>query len=161
VNIQVTGGPIWFGEVISNYGSFTRFNPSLTPEQQAIVSDPASTNAQLQQVMFDIANPPFTAEETALIEAATPPYSPEITALIAEHKAQLYYQSTGPNWYVPLPDIVDGVNNTWSSVTINDVEQPIDPDAYDPPLVGTWWWTLYPGDVFQGTLHIASGVPAP
>lgn len=161
VNIQVIDGPIWFGSVISNYVPNPRVNPNLTPEQQVIVNNPASTNQQLQQIRNDIANPPFTAEESALIESASQPYSPEIQTLIKDHNANLYYQSSGSNVYLPLPDVVGDENDTWSSVTINGIARTINPNYYDPPRTGTWWWTLYPGDVFQGTLNIAQGTPAP
>jgi hypothetical protein len=161
VTIQAVDGPIWFGSVVSNYVIDTRINPALTPEQQAIFTNPASTKEQLQQIQFDIANPPFTSEEIALIQASPIPYSAEMRPLIYSHNAELRLNSSGPDGYAPLPDFSESLDDTWSSVTINSVPQSIDPNMFNPPLTGTWWWVLYPGDVFQGTLRIAQGVPTP
>jgi hypothetical protein len=161
VNIQAVDGPIWFGTVISNYVLDKRANPNLTPEQQAIVNDPASTKEQLQQIRFDIANPPFTAEEIASIQASPIPYPSEIQTLISNHNAELRWMSSGATGFDNLPDRVGSLDDTWTSVSINGVNQPINPDAYDPPLAGTWWWVLYPGDAFEGTLRIVAGVPTP
>jgi hypothetical protein len=162
VNIEVSGGPVWFGAVMSNYLLDPHLNPVLTPEQQAIATNPDSTVAEVQQVQIDIANPPFSAEEIAIIQSVTEfPYSPEVQAIINAHNARLNCQSSGADGFGRLPDFVGTDDDTWTSVTINGEAQPINPDAYDPPLTGTWWWVLYPGDVFVGTLRIVAGVPAP
>jgi len=163
VSLEVAGGPIWFGDVLANYASDRRVNPNLTPEQQAIVNDPASTNEQLTQVRAAIANPPFTAEEIATIQSTpnTFPYPAEIDTLISEHNAQLIYRSSGPTGFMAVASMDGTINNTWSSVTINGVLQPVDPNAYNTPRTGTWWWILNSGDVFQGTLRIPAGFPTP
>jgi len=161
VTIEASGGPIWFGVVLSNYVSDPHVNPSLTAEQQAIVNNPSSTRADLEQIRFDIASPAFTAEEIAEIQGSVYPYPSAIQTLISQHHAEIRYSSSGPDVFKRLPDFVGSLDDTWSSVSINGVAQPINPDAYDPPLNGTWWWTLYPGDVFTGTLRVVAGVPAP
>jgi hypothetical protein len=161
VNIQAVDGPMWFGAVISNYAYDYRVNPNLTPAQQAIVTNPASTEEQIQQVRIEIANPPFTAEEAAIIESARVPYSNEIRALIHKNNAEVYWKSSGADNFKPLPDLDGETDDTWTSATINGVEQIINPNAFDPPLTGTWWWILRPGDVFQATLQIAKGIPLP
>ena len=61
VNIEVSGGPVWFGIVIANYVEDPHVNPSLTPEQATIVENPDSTREELEQIRFDIASPPFTS----------------------------------------------------------------------------------------------------
>jgi len=162
LNIEVSGGPVWFGSVISNYVSDPHLNPVLTPEQQAIVTNPDATVAQVQQVQFDIANPPFTAEEIATIQTVTSfPYPSDIQAMINAHNAKINCFSSGPDGFARLPDLTGSLDDTWSNVSINGVEQPINPDVYTPPLTGTWWWTLSPGDVFSATLRIVAGVPTP
>lgn len=161
VNIEVSGGPVWFGIVIANYVEDPHVNPSLTPEQTAIVENPASTRAELEQIRFDIASPPFTSGEIAAIQESAYPYPADIQLLIRQHNAEIRYNSSGPDVFMRLPDFVGSADDTWTSVSINGVDQPINPDAYDPPLNGTWWWTLYPGDVFTGALRIVAGVPTP
>jgi hypothetical protein len=162
VTIEVTGGPVWFGAVLSNYVLDYHPNPALSAEQLAIVQNPASTMAELQQIQFDIANPPFTAEEIAQIQTYTSfPYPPEVSAMVNEHNATLRYSSSGATGFKKLPDLDGNLDDTWSNVSINGVPQPINPDAYDPPRTGTWWWTLQPGDVFSGTLRVVAGTPAP
>ena len=162
LNIEVTGGPVWFGSVISNYLANPHLNPVLTPEQQAIATDPDSTVAQIQQIQFDIANPPFSAEEIAQIQAVTTfPYPADVQAIINAHNAKINCFSSGPDGFGRLPDLTGSLDDTWSDVSVNGVAQPINPDAYTPPLSGTWWWTLSPGDVFSATLRIVAGVPTP
>jgi hypothetical protein len=159
LTIQASGGPLWFGSVISNYVLDPHFNPALTPAQQAIVTDPNSTVAQKQQVTIDIANPPFSAEEIAQIQAITSfPYPADVQAIINAHNAVINQLSSGPDGFGALPDFVDSVSNTWANATINGVAQPIDRTGN---LNGPWWWELSAGDVFSATLQIAPGVPLP
>jgi len=159
VTIEVTGGPVWFGVLLSNYVVDIRPNSTLSAEQLAICQNPASTMAELQQIQFDIANPPFTAEEIAQIQTYTSlPYPSEVFDMIYEHNATLYYYSSGATGFKLLTNMgLSEPDTVWNSVTINGVEQPINRYDYDPPLLGTWWWTLQPGDVFSGTLRVVAG----
>jgi hypothetical protein len=162
LNIEVSGGTVWFGSVMSNYLADPHLNPVLTPEQQVIATDPNSTVAQIQQLAIDIANPPFSAEEIAQIQAVTTfPYPPDVLTIINAHNAKINWASSGPDGFGRLPDLTGSLDDTWSNVSINGVAQPINPDAYTPPLTGTWWWTLFSGDVFSATIRIVAGVPTP
>lgn len=160
LSIQVSDGPVWFGMVVANYVGGRYLNSALSPEQQAIVNNPSSTSAELKQIQFDIANPPFTAEEIAEIQSASYPYPANTQLLVDQHNATLVHTSSGPDGFLNLPDLDGDLDNTWSDVSINGILQPINPDIANPPLNGTWWWTLYPGDVFTGTLRISTGSPS-
>lgn len=159
VELAVTGGPIWFGTVLGNYIDYTEYNPSLTPEQIAVIEDPATTFVELQQIQIDIASPPFTAEEQALILAQTSyPYPAEVETLVENHNATLTVTTNTGSNFVVLPDLDDLLDVTWSGVVIDGVEQPISPYSYTPPLTGTWWWTVKSAETFEGSLDIVTTI---
>lgn len=90
VSITITSGNVLVGMFQWNYAQEP--NLAYTPEQFAIVNDPASTSEQRFTVFQAVANPPFSSADLAIFASTDPADDPIKYALIYEHQCLPYLQ---------------------------------------------------------------------
>ena len=124
-SISLTGaGTVYVAQVKGNYLEFVN-NPVYTPEELAILKDPASTRADQLPIYEKAANPPLTSQDILVIESGT---QEEYFEVIVEHNLL---------WQIKSPDIFTALVRPQSktNVKINDIN--VEP-ASTPP--GEWGW---------------------
>ena len=144
---QVFSGTVIFADILANY--YGRIpNPVYTPEQIAILNDPATPQADRVAIFTQVAVPALSqAEIDLLLDPATP--LSEAKAITAAHSCQATIPS-GPDLYRPI-DVSDDPR---SSVVIDGIAQT--PDHSELP--GAWWWTITSGSTLAYELNVDPGV---
>lgn len=131
VTITFTGGDAVFVEqVLANYNSI--YNPVYNQAQQDTLLDPNTTLQQKIPIWSSVAQPPFSAEDLAIIENGT---VAERKAVLAAHNATLFV-SSGPNSY---GDISQGESKI--NVVINGVPEII-PNPKPEYAQGEWGFVV-------------------
>jgi hypothetical protein len=109
LEITVTqGNMVAFNDVRANYWG-TVPNPAFTPEQYAILNNPAITPIECAPVLISAANPPFSSEEEALLITLLevfPDRSAELNNLREAHNVA-YSTHSADNWedcFDPVPN---------------------------------------------------------
>lgn len=157
LTLDVTGGPIYIGAVVySNYTSVPVINPVFTPEDIAAIENSSDPELTKRQIQIDKANPPMSSQEQADFLAAVNLDAGPWPAFIAEHNVEYFTGNTssGTNSVQMQSDIDTGL---FINIAIDGVPQISDPNAYNPPKTGAWWWQVYPGSEFAADLEITAG----
>lgn len=157
LTIDVSGGPIYIGAVVyANYNSIPVYNPVYTAEDIAFFDNPANPEADKRQILINDANPAMTSQEQADFLAA-----PDITTVawqefIASHNLSpvVGNTSSGITSTQLQSDIDTGL---FINVAIDGVLQTPNPDSFDPPKNGAWWWQVQNGSEFTADLEITAG----
>jgi hypothetical protein len=136
-------------------GNYTGMpNPVFTEEEQDIMYTPDTefTREDLLNIKLPIfknrANPPLTAEQLIILEDETSTLEEQDTVVKASNTAGSV--TTGPTGFV----MVNGLNNTFSSVEIDGVPQP------NPPEPGSddWVHMVYEGSTLTAKINIVLGI---
>lgn len=119
VSVTVSSGRALVGMFQWNYARI--INPAYTPEQLAIIQDPASTLSQRHTIFEAVANPPFSSADLALIESTDPADDQIKRDLYVVHKCLPYIADDSVYAYGPIPDL-NFTNRT--NVLLNGVTPP-------------------------------------
>lgn len=112
VTITVTSGDlVVFTNVLGNYWGTTP-NPAFSPEQYAVLNDPASTGDQVVDVVIEAADPPFSAEEITVLRDFAKTYptpSAVVNDLLQAHNV-LYSVHSPDSWQECIDVAYDATN---------------------------------------------------
>lgn len=72
------------------------------------------------------------------------------------------FVSSGPTRFLNIykPGNTEVITDSRSNVTIDGIAQTITPEQRGT-LVGTWWWTIYPGSTLSYDLLVTAGLEPP
>lgn len=143
----VTSGIVIFAQIIANYQPIP--NPVYTPEEWAVLTNPASTTAEKIAIIDSHAVPPFSTAEIAILESTDPIDQPAKDAILASHGVSKII-SGGSTVYSDI----DGQTDPRDNVTIDGVA--VTPDHGSMP--GTWWFTIEEGQTLGYNLTIEAGL---
>lgn len=143
----VDTGTVIFGEIFANYVGVP--NPVYSPEQLAILTDPAVPYSEKLTIYTAVATPPFTTEEMAILEDPAVPYNPNKTAILNSHNCGLTV-SGGSTVYGGI----DGTTDPRDNVYIDGLAQTPDHDE----LAGAWWWRVSNESTLTYNLEVAPAV---
>jgi hypothetical protein len=143
---EVTQGLVIFGEILANYSAIS--NPVYTPEQIAVLKNPATTIQEQVAIFTPLANPPLSqADIDTLLDpnVALATYN----EILAAHNLSPEL-SSGADGYTKIDD-----TDPRSNVQINGVAQT--PDYTDLP--GAWWWPISSGSTLAYNLDVDPAIP--
>ena len=147
-----SGSGILFEKLSINYVPLP--NPVFTSPQFAIVSNPNSSDAQIQDIFVSLANPPFTQEE---IDILANPYTSKsrFSELLAAHNVAVFVSSGAEGFEF------DSVPKGTSLLEVSDHRldgNPISSLVCRPGLDGNWTLPVAVGSTYASTLNIDAGL---
>jgi hypothetical protein len=147
VAVTVNNGYVWNEYIKINYGE--KYNPKYTSEQIAILQNPDTTQNERVAIYETAAEPPFSAEEIALLESTNPADQPAKNAVLSAHGASVTVSTGADEFTFPSAPDYRPV------VYVNGVEQLIPAPRLYP---GTYAWGVDSGQVFSANVIIIAGL---
>jgi hypothetical protein len=147
VVLTVNNGYVWNEYIKINY--VKENNPKYTSGQVAILENPNTTQNERVAIYETAAEPPFSAEEIALLESTNPADVPAQTAVLVAHGASVTVSTGADGFAFPsMPDYRP-------VVYVDGVEQLIPQPRLYP---GTYAWGANSGQVFSANVIVDAGL---
>ncbi len=149
LTVTVDQGNLVLSDLTSNYVPVP--NPVFTPEQFAVLQQ-GTDSAQISQICYSMANPPFTDEEKQMLDSLpTDAASAQIVDQArADHNVSTFV--SGADYFSPDFWPEDSRKN----VVIDGEPQNV-PDPRPDGLIGDWNWRILEGQVLTCEVDVLPG----